>query len=215
MCQRPPHPGGTGAPSPPQADLAQGCSRPRHSSLSANCCSWISSEGCTVFAVPLWLTALSSSPFAYLIIPGRARISYKYGNMLIIMTTEAHSCTVCGKSRLSPVSVHIRFPPSGGISKLINNIWWPQSIIPHMCGISQDLLGAVIISRVVPVPHLPILVHTGRAHISLNFSELFLWCQSFSFDSSCCCAEEKGSMDTSDLNCWRWGKIFLPVTKHC
>lgn len=82
-------------------------------------------EGCTVFAVPLWLTGLSSSPFTYLIIPEQARISYKYGNRLIIMTTEAHSCTVCGKSRLSPVSVHRRFPPSGGISTLINNSWWP------------------------------------------------------------------------------------------
>lgn len=44
-----------------------------------------------------------------------------------------------------------------------------------MCGISQDLLGAAIISRVAPVPHLPILEHTRKAHISLNFSELLLW----------------------------------------
>lgn len=121
------HPAGLGGPGAPQPspDWSSPGLLPAKAQLPLPAAAHgFPAEGCSVFALPLWLTGLSSSPFTYLIIPERARTSYKYGNRPIIMTTKAHSGTVCGKSRFSPVSVHFRFPPSGGISKLINNIWW-------------------------------------------------------------------------------------------
>lgn len=72
-------------------------------------------------------------------------------------------------------------------------------------------------SQVLPLSHIFAFERTlerYEAHVSFNFSELLLGCQSFSFDNSSCRVKERGAIDTSGLTHW-WEENFPPHTKHC